>query len=132
MRSLQLLQRSLPHGSVTALLEDCVACAADKLITEAGGPAWDEAGFVRLKDHVRAELADTTALIFSHAQRILAALILGPDAEVPDMVGLSPWIDARFHGPIGPIFASGESSALRSLALSSRLERNSSYTRWCT
>jgi ATP-dependent helicase HrpA len=69
----KLVLAGSPHGSVTALLEDCVACAADKLIAEAGGPVWDEAGFVRLKDHVRAELADTAALIFSHAQRILAA-----------------------------------------------------------
>jgi ATP-dependent helicase HrpA len=69
----KLVLSSTPHGSVTALLEDCVLCAADKLITEAGGPAWDEAGFVRLKDHVRAELADTTSVIFSHAQRVLAA-----------------------------------------------------------
>ncbi|HZE31083.1 MAG TPA: ATP-dependent RNA helicase HrpA [Actinoallomurus sp.] len=69
----KLVLSSTPHGSVAALLEDCVFCAADKLIAEAGGPAWDEAGFVRLKDHVRAELADTTAVIFSHAQRVLAA-----------------------------------------------------------
>jgi ATP-dependent helicase HrpA len=69
----KLVLSSTPHGSVAALLEDCVACAADKLITEAGGPVWDEAAFVRLKDHVRAELSDTTAVIFSHAQRILAA-----------------------------------------------------------
>jgi ATP-dependent helicase HrpA len=62
-----------PHGSVTALLDDCVTCAADKLITDFGGPAWDETGFVRLKDQVRAELTDTTALIFAHAQRILTA-----------------------------------------------------------
>jgi ATP-dependent helicase HrpA len=69
----KLVLSSTPHGSVTALLEDCVACAADKLMTEAGGPAWDEAGFLRLKDHVRAELSDTTAVVFAHAQRVLAA-----------------------------------------------------------
>jgi ATP-dependent helicase HrpA len=69
----KLVLSGTPHGSVAALLDDCVACAADKLITEAGGPAWDEAGFVRLKDHVRAELSDTTAVVFAHAQRILAA-----------------------------------------------------------
>jgi ATP-dependent helicase HrpA len=69
----KLVLSSTPHGNVTALLEDCVACAADKLMTEAGGPAWDEAGFARLKDHVRADLSDTTAVVFAHAQRILAA-----------------------------------------------------------
>ncbi len=70
----KLVLSNTPHGSVAALLEDCVACAADKLITEAGGPAWDEAAFAALKDQVRAELADTAAVIFAHAQRILAAV----------------------------------------------------------
>jgi aryl sulfotransferase len=36
-------------------------------------------------------------------QRILAALILGPDAGTPGLMQLSPWIDARFHGPIEPL-----------------------------
>jgi len=67
-----VLSRS-PHGSVAALLEDCAACAADKLITDAGGPAWDEAAFTALKDRVRADLYDTTATVFAHAQRLLAA-----------------------------------------------------------
>src|SRR5690606_25688947 len=31
-----------PHGSVAALLDDCVTAAADHLIEAAGGPAWDE------------------------------------------------------------------------------------------
>ncbi|MCO5998107.1 ATP-dependent RNA helicase HrpA [Actinoallomurus rhizosphaericola] len=62
-----------PHGSVPKLLDDCVACAADHLITEGGGPAWDEAGFRRLTDHVRADLADTAADVLAHVQRVLAA-----------------------------------------------------------
>ena len=33
-----------PHGSVAALFADCVNCAADSLINEAGGPAWDADG----------------------------------------------------------------------------------------
>jgi ATP-dependent helicase HrpA len=69
----KLVLSNTPHGSVAALLDDCAACAADRLIAEAGGPAWDEAAFTRLKDRVRAELADTTEAIFGHAQRILAA-----------------------------------------------------------
>jgi ATP-dependent helicase HrpA len=68
----KLVLSNTPHGSIAALLEDCLACAADKLITEAGGPAWDEAGFVRLKDRVRADLTGTTEVVFAHAQRILA------------------------------------------------------------
>ncbi|MFJ8435179.1 ATP-dependent RNA helicase HrpA [Kitasatospora sp. NPDC094019] len=53
-----------PHGSVPALFEDVVACAADRLMARAGGPAWDEAAFAALRDKVRADLyelsADTT------------------------------------------------------------------------
>ncbi|HEV7932976.1 MAG TPA: ATP-dependent RNA helicase HrpA [Actinomadura sp.] len=61
-----------PHGSAAALLEDCVTCAVDKLITEAGGPAWDAAGFTRLHDRVRAELHDTTLDTVVKVERILA------------------------------------------------------------
>ncbi|MGV9265502.1 ATP-dependent RNA helicase HrpA [Kitasatospora sp. NPDC003701] len=53
-----------PHGSIPALFEDVVACATDRLMTSAGGPAWDEAAFGKLHEKVRADLyelsADTT------------------------------------------------------------------------
>ncbi|MFF2039489.1 ATP-dependent RNA helicase HrpA [Kitasatospora sp. NPDC058170] len=53
-----------PHGSIPALFEDVVACATDRLMAAAGGPAWDEAAFAKLHDKVRADLyelsADTT------------------------------------------------------------------------
>jgi ATP-dependent helicase HrpA len=61
-----------PHGNAAALLDDCVACAADKLIAEAGGPAWDEAGFTALRDKVRAELHDATLDTVGRVERILA------------------------------------------------------------
>ena len=38
-----------PHGSVAALVDDCVTAAADALIHAAGGPAWDERGYARLR-----------------------------------------------------------------------------------
>lgn len=50
-----------PHGSVPALFEDVVACATDRLMTLAGGPAWDEAAFGKLHDKVRADLYDLSA-----------------------------------------------------------------------
>jgi ATP-dependent helicase HrpA len=62
-----------PHGTMAELLDDCVVCAADKLIAEAGGPAWEEEGFNRLRDHVRAELHDTAVGVFTQVQRILMA-----------------------------------------------------------
>ncbi|MFA1551235.1 ATP-dependent RNA helicase HrpA [Actinomadura chokoriensis] len=61
-----------PHGSVAALFDDCVTAAADRLIAEAGGPAWDEDGFRVLYDRVRADLHDATAQIVALVERILA------------------------------------------------------------
>ncbi|CNG14956.1 ATP-dependent helicase HrpA [Mycobacterium tuberculosis] len=61
-----------PHGSVAALFDDCVTAAADRLIAEAGGPAWDEDGFRALYDRVRADLHDATAQIVALVERILA------------------------------------------------------------
>ncbi|MBO2449400.1 ATP-dependent RNA helicase HrpA [Actinomadura barringtoniae] len=68
----KLALSSNPDGSIGALFDDCVTAAADKLIADVGGPAWDEAGFTRLFDHVRAELYDTTAAIVTQVERILA------------------------------------------------------------
>ncbi|GAA5059815.1 ATP-dependent helicase HrpA [Thermocatellispora tengchongensis] len=65
------LSRS-PHQGATALFDDCVACAADKLIADVGGPAWDEGGFARIQEHVRAELFDTTLDVVRRVEGILA------------------------------------------------------------
>ncbi|WP_344637351.1 ATP-dependent RNA helicase HrpA [Kitasatospora cystarginea] len=50
-----------PHGSITALFEDIVAAATDRLMAVNGGPAWDEAAFAKLYDKVRADLYDLSA-----------------------------------------------------------------------
>ena len=60
------------HGSATDLFADCLAAAADDLITANGGPAWDEAGFRRLLDAVRAGLADATLDVVDKVERVLA------------------------------------------------------------
>jgi ATP-dependent helicase HrpA len=62
-----------PHGSVPALLEDCVRCTADALLAEHGGPAWDEAGFGRLLDAVGAGLNDGVLDVVTLVERILRA-----------------------------------------------------------
>ncbi|MET9695622.1 ATP-dependent RNA helicase HrpA [Streptomyces sp. NPDC006529] len=62
-----------PHGSVQALFEDCATAAADKLIADHGGPAWDEAGFRKLYDAVRTDLVDTTVRTVTQVQQVLAA-----------------------------------------------------------
>ncbi|WUI03870.1 ATP-dependent RNA helicase HrpA [Spirillospora sp. NBC_00431] len=61
-----------PHGSVAALFDDCVTAAADRLIAEAGGPAWNEDAFRALYDRVRADLHDATAEIVALTERVLA------------------------------------------------------------
>ncbi|WP_433224248.1 ATP-dependent RNA helicase HrpA [Microtetraspora malaysiensis] len=84
------LSRS-PHGGAAELFDDCTACAADRLIAEAGGPAWDAAGFGRLHDHVRAGLYDTTEDVVGKVERILATwhtvqnAVTGPADAVADI-----------------------------------------------
>jgi ATP-dependent helicase HrpA len=61
-----------PHRSAADLIDDCVTAALDKLMADAGGPAWDTAGFEALREHVRAGLADTVFAIVTEVQPILA------------------------------------------------------------
>lgn len=65
--------RRNPHGSITALFDDCVACAVDELTAAAGGPAWDAAGFAALLDAVRATLNETVYGIVVATERVLTA-----------------------------------------------------------
>ncbi|MFC9332369.1 ATP-dependent RNA helicase HrpA [Arthrobacter sp. NPDC057009] len=60
-----------PHGSVSALIADCVLAAVDKL-TPAELP-WDQAAFDALYEHVRAELIDTVFSVTAVVERILAS-----------------------------------------------------------
>ncbi|WP_333770282.1 ATP-dependent RNA helicase HrpA [Streptomyces sp. IBSBF 2435] len=62
-----------PHGSVQALFEDCATAAADRLIAQHGGPAWDEQGYRKLYDAVRAELVELTGRSVQRVQQVLAA-----------------------------------------------------------
>jgi ATP-dependent helicase HrpA len=62
-----------PHGSVAALLEDCVDCAIDKLVTDNGGPVWDEAGFAVLLEKARGGLNSGVLDVLSEVEHILLA-----------------------------------------------------------
>ncbi|OII67827.1 MULTISPECIES: ATP-dependent RNA helicase HrpA [unclassified Streptomyces] len=66
------LSRS-PHGSVQALFEDCATAAADRLIADHGGPAWDEESYRKLYDKVRADLVELTIRTVDQVQQVLAA-----------------------------------------------------------
>jgi ATP-dependent helicase HrpA len=90
----KLAMSSHPYPSAAALLDDCAACAADAVIAESGGPAWDAAGFARLVDAARSSLAVTTAEVVEVVARVLAeahevrtrlAQAGGPAAALDDM-----------------------------------------------
>jgi ATP-dependent helicase HrpA len=69
--SAKLAMSRHPYPSTDALLDDCAAAAADQVITEAGGPAWDEAGFARLLEAAREALAARTADVVALVARAL-------------------------------------------------------------
>ncbi|MGJ5826829.1 ATP-dependent RNA helicase HrpA [Streptomyces ossamyceticus] len=62
-----------PHGSIQGLFDDCATAAADRLIADFGGPAWDEESYRKLYDKVRAEIVDTTVRTVGQVQQVLAA-----------------------------------------------------------
>jgi ATP-dependent helicase HrpA len=62
-----------PYGKVPDLLDDCVAAAADAIVERAGGPAWDDEGYARLRNAVRSELTDTTVEIVVAVEKVVAA-----------------------------------------------------------
>ncbi|WP_150538885.1 ATP-dependent RNA helicase HrpA [Actinobacillus vicugnae] len=58
-------------GKVLELIDDCIACAVDKLVDEFGGFVWNEEKFHELHDFVRGNLNDTTAEIALQVEKIL-------------------------------------------------------------
>jgi len=59
---------------VLDLIDDCIACGVDKLIAESGGPSWQEQGYAKLHDKVRAELNDTVVAIAKKVEQILTSV----------------------------------------------------------
>ncbi|HEY2285950.1 MAG TPA: ATP-dependent RNA helicase HrpA [Streptosporangiaceae bacterium] len=60
-----------PYPSAPDLLDDCAAAAADQVIADAGGPAWDAAGFAALLAAARRDLAPIAAEVVRTAARVL-------------------------------------------------------------
>ncbi len=71
--SSKLVLNRNPHGSVAALLEDCVDCAVDQLVAANGGPRWDETGFAVLLEKVRAGLNAGVLDVLTNVEKILRA-----------------------------------------------------------
>ncbi|MDC2825784.1 ATP-dependent RNA helicase HrpA [Rodentibacter pneumotropicus] len=60
-----------PFGRVLDLIDDCIACAVDKLIADFGGFVWTEEGFEKLRDFVRENLNEVTVDIAQKVEQIL-------------------------------------------------------------
>ncbi|WUV56302.1 ATP-dependent RNA helicase HrpA [Amycolatopsis sp. NBC_01480] len=84
--SSKLVLNRNPHGSVAALLEDCVDCAVDSLMAAAGGPVWAEAGFAKLLEQVRAGLNPAVLDVLTEVERILRAAN-DVETQLPDARG---------------------------------------------
>ncbi len=99
-----------PYPSIGALLDDCVAAAADQVIADAGGPPWDADGFARLVAEARSALPLATARVVDVTAEVLEA---AHDAErrlraTPSPPLAAAFDDARaqFAGLIHPGFVS--------------------------
>jgi ATP-dependent helicase HrpA len=97
-----------PHGGVAALLADCVHCAADGLIEDAGGPAWDASGFEKLSDSVRSGLHEATAEVVRRTEEILrtahAVGVRLDGLRSPALAGAAADIRAQLGGLVHPNF----------------------------
>ncbi|GAA1184291.1 ATP-dependent RNA helicase HrpA [Pseudonocardia alaniniphila] len=98
-----------PHGSVAAMLDDCVTSAADALITAAGGPAWDERSYARLRKLFADRLASTTLQVLQAMRgvltvwhRVQAQLA---DLRAPVLAAGVADITAQVNALVGPGFA---------------------------
>ena len=60
-----------PDSGAAAVLDDTYVAALDALIASGGGPAWDEAQFNALREHVAARLEQTTAAIITDVVAVL-------------------------------------------------------------
>ena len=60
-----------PFGRVLDLIDDCIACAVDKLIADFGGFVWSEEGFDKLRDFVRENVNEVTVDIAQKVEQIL-------------------------------------------------------------
>ena len=60
-----------PFGRVLDLIDDCIACAVDKLIADFGGFVWNEEGFDKLRDFVREKVNEVTVDIAQKVEQIL-------------------------------------------------------------
>jgi len=89
--SSKLAMSRSPYPSIGALLDDCAACAADQVISDAGGPAWDADGFARLVTEARPALPLAMSRALEAAGEVMVA---AHDAESAMRRATSPVLAA--------------------------------------
>jgi ATP-dependent helicase HrpA len=106
----KLAMSQSPYRSISALLDDCAACAADQVIADAGGPPWDADGFARLVAQARSALPLATARVVDVTGQVLEA---AHEAEArlratpsPPLAAAFADAQAQFAGLIYPGFVS--------------------------
>jgi ATP-dependent helicase HrpA len=91
LRSVPGLATVTPHyPAVAALTEDCLAAAADRIVTARGGPAWDEDGF---------------RLLAAAARERLAPLAVGAAGPAAELVAAAHALEARLAATGAPALA---------------------------
>jgi ATP-dependent helicase HrpA len=93
-----------PHGSVAALVDDCVTAAADALVNAAGGPCWDERGYARLKTLLAKRLAGTTQQVLDAVRGVLTVWHRVQSA-LADLRTVPRDLTAQLDALVGPGFA---------------------------
>jgi len=100
-----------PYASAGALLDDCAAAAADQVIADAGGPAFDAEGFAQLVAAARNELApatarvlDAVAQILTEAHEVEVRLASAGGGEVPALARALGDVRTQFAALIYPGF----------------------------
>jgi ATP-dependent helicase HrpA len=100
---------SHPYPAAAAMLDDCAAAAADQVIADAGGPAWDPAGFAALTEAARDRLAPVTAQVVESVARVLieaheVQIRLSGARPVPALEPALADMRAQFAGLVYPGF----------------------------
>ncbi|HUG83549.1 MAG TPA: DUF3418 domain-containing protein, partial [Euzebya sp.] len=85
-RATKLALTRAPHPDVAAVVEDCLACVIDAILTERGGPVWTAEDF----EVLRAEVRDRSPRLLVITTRAVA-----------DLVTQAEGIKSRMRGP-GP------------------------------
>ncbi|MEU8609961.1 ATP-dependent RNA helicase HrpA [Actinoplanes sp. NPDC048791] len=105
------LSRGNPYRSIADLLDDCAGAAVDKLVADAGGPAWDKESFTKLREEVRADLVDAVANVVTQVRAVLATAYdveqrLGSTRD-PALVPALADIRQQLKGLVHPGFVTG-------------------------